>query len=162
MALRKIVTEGDPILAKRCREVPQVTDRIRQLLDDMVETMHEAQGVGLAGPQVGVLRRVVVVDIYDGNIYKLVNPVIVESEGDQYEEEGCLSVPGLVGKVHRPAYVKIEALDENGEKVVYEGTDLLARAFCHELDHLEGTLFNSKADDLYYPEEEEETEEEKA
>ena len=159
MALRKIVTEGDPILTKRCREVPQVTERVRQLIEDMVETMHDAQGVGLAAPQVGVLRRIVVVDVGDGNVYKLVNPVITESEGDQYEEEGCLSIPGLVGTVHRPARVKIAALNENGEKVEYEGTDLLARAFCHELDHLEGTLFNSKADDLHYPTDDEEEEE---
>ena len=156
MALRKIVTEGDPILAKRCREVPQITDRVRQLIDDMVETMHDAQGVGLAAPQVGVLRRVVVVDVGDGNVYELINPEIVESEGDQYGEEGCLSVPGLVGLVHRPEHVKVRALDRNGETVEYEGTELLARAFCHELDHLEGTLFNSKADDLHYPTEDEE------
>ncbi|MBR4149875.1 MAG: peptide deformylase [Firmicutes bacterium] len=158
MALRKIVTEGDPILTKRCREVPQVTDRVRQLIDDMVETMHDAEGIGLAAPQVGVLRRIIVVDVFDGNTYELINPEIVEQEGEQYEEEGCLSVPGLVGLVHRPAYVKVKGLDRNGEPVEYEGTDLLARAFCHEIDHLEGTLFNSKADDLHYPTEDEEEE----
>ena len=158
MALRKIVTEGDPILTKRCREVPQVTDRVRQLIDDMVETMHDAEGIGLAAPQVGVLRRIIVVDVFDGNTYELINPEIVEQEGEQYEEEGCLSVPGLVGMVHRPAYVKVKGLDRNGEPVEYEGTDLLARAFCHEIDHLEGTLFNSKADDLHYPTEDEEEE----
>jgi peptide deformylase len=159
MALRKIVTEGDPILAKRCKTVPEVTDRIRQLIDDMVETMHDAQGVGLAAPQVGILKRVVVVDVQDGNVYELVNPEIVESEGDQFGEEGCLSVPGLVGSVHRPERVKVSALDRNGERVEYEGTGLLARAFCHELDHLEGTLFNSKAEDLHYPSDDEEEEE---
>ena len=158
MALRKIVTEGDPILTKRCREVPQVTDRVRQLIDDMVETMHDAEGIGLAAPQVGVLRRIIVVDVFDGNTYELINPEIVEQEGEQYEEEGCLSVPGLVGMVHRPAYVKVKGLDRNGEPVEYEGTDLLAMAFCHEIDHLEGTLFNSKADDLHYPTEDEEEE----
>ena len=158
MALRKIVTEGDPILTKRCREVPQVTDRVRQLIDDMVETMHDAEGIGLAAPQVGVLRRIIVVDVFDGNTYELINPEIVEQDGEQYEEEGCLSVPGLVGMVHRPAYVKVKGLDRNGEPVEYEGTDLLARAFCHEIDHLEGTLFNSKADDLHYPTEDEEEE----
>ncbi len=158
MALRKIVTEGDPILTKRCREVPQVTDRVRQLIDDMVETMHDAEGIGLAAPQVGVLRRIIVVDVFDGNVYELINPEIVEQEGEQYEEEGCLSVPGLVGMVHRPAYVKVKGLDRNGEPVEYEGTDLLARAFCHEIDHLEGILFNSKADDLHYPTEDEEEE----
>ena len=158
MALRKIVTEGDPILAKRCREVPAVTDRVRQLIDDMVETMHDAEGIGLAAPQVGVLRRIIVVDVFDGNVYELINPEIVEQEGEQYEEEGCLSVPGLVGLVHRPAYVKVRGLDRNGKPVEYEGRELLARAFCHELDHLEGTLFNSKADDLHYPTEDEEEE----
>ncbi len=158
MALRKIVTEGDPILTKRCREVPQVTDRVRQLIDDMVETMHDAEGIGLAAPQVGVLRRIIVVDVFDGNTYELINPEIVEQEGEQFEEEGCLSVPGLVGMVHRPAYVKVKGLDRNGEPVEYEGRDLLARAFCHEIDHLEGTLFNTKAEDLHYPTEDEEEE----
>ena len=155
MALRTIVEKGDPILEKKSREVTEINGRILQLIDDMTETMRSASGVGIAAPQVGVLRRIVVIEL-DDVLYELINPVIIESEGDQYEEEGCLSLPGLVGRVHRPAYVKVKALNRNGEEVTYEGTDLLARAFCHELDHLDGVLYDSKADDLHYPEDEEE------
>ena len=154
MALRKIVTEGDPILAKKCRPVEKVDKHLLELLDDLAETMHNAEGVGLAAPQVGILRRICVVDIGEG-VIELINPELVESEGDQYEEEGCLSVPGLVGSCHRPAYVKVKSLDRSGNTIFYEGTELLARAFCHEMDHLDGILFNSKADNLYYPEDEE-------
>ena len=147
MALRNIVVEGDPCLGKIAKEVRDVNDHVREIIDDMVETMRNAQGVGLAAPQIGVLRRIVVIEV-DGQLYELVNPVIVEKEGDQFEEEACLSVPGLAGRVHRPAYVKVQALDRNGELKTYEGTELLARAFCHELDHLDGILYNSKAEDI--------------
>ena len=158
MALRNIVKVGDPVLNKKSRIVEKFDDRLSTLIDDMFETMYNAEGVGLAAPQVGMIKRVVVIDVGDGPI-ELVNPEITLAEGEQRESEGCLSIPGLVGTVHRPARVKISALNENGEKVEYEGTDLLARAFCHELDHLEGTLFNSKADDLHYPTDDEEEEE---
>ncbi len=157
MALRTIVEKGDPLLNKKSREVTEINERILQLLDDMIETMRSANGVGIAAPQVGVLRRVVVVEL-DDVLYELINPVILEAEGDQYGEEGCLSLPGLVGSVHRPQYVKIEAQGRDGEKHVYEGRDLLARAFCHELDHLEGVLYDEKADNLHYPEQDDEEE----
>ena len=147
MGLRQIRKEGDPILRKKSREVTEVDDRIRDLLDDLTETMRSVQGVGLAAPQVGILRRVVVVEV-DGILYELVNPVILETDGEQFEDEACLSCPGKQGKVHRPAYVKIEALDRNGQKVVYEGEELLARAFCHERDHLDGILFVDKAEEI--------------
>jgi len=147
MALREIRTEEDPILRKTCREVTEVNDRIRFLIDDLVDTMREAQGVGLAAPQVGVLRRVVVIEV-DGVLYELVNPVIVESDGEMFEEEACLSCPGKSGFVHRPAHVVVEALDRNGKKVRYEGEGLLAKAFCHELDHLDGILYIDKAEQI--------------
>ncbi len=147
MALREIRKEGDPVLRKKSREVTEVNDRIRELIDDLTETMRSVAGVGLAAPQVGVLRRVVVVEVED-QLYELVNPVIVETSGEQFEDEACLSCPGKQGAVHRPAYVKIEALDRNGNKVSYEGDGLLARAFCHETDHLDGILFIDKAEEI--------------
>ena len=148
MALRNIVKEGDPVLRKVSREVTDVNDRIRALIDDLTETMRNAEGVGLAAPQVGVLRRVVVVEV-DGQLFELVNPKVVETEGEQYEEEACLSVPGESGMVRRPARVKVEALDRDGNKVSYEGTELLARAFCHEIDHLDGILYIDKAEEVF-------------
>lgn len=147
MALREIRKEGDPILRKTSREVTEINDRIRELLDDLTETMRSVNGVGLAAPQVGILRRVVVVEV-EGELFELINPEIVEQEGDQFEEEACLSCPGKQGKVHRPAYVKITALDRNGNRCYYEGEDLLARAFCHERDHLDGILYVDKAEDV--------------
>lgn len=147
MGLRQIRKEGDSVLRKKCREVTDVNDRIRELLDDLTETMRSVQGVGLAAPQVGVLRRVVVVEV-EGQLYELVNPVVVKAEGDQFEDEACLSCPGKQGSVHRPAYVKVEALDRNGNKVSYEGEELLARAFCHEIDHLDGILYIDKAEEI--------------
>lgn len=147
MALRTIREEGDSVLRKKCREVTEINDRILEILDDLTETMRDAQGVGLAAPQVGILRRIEVVEV-DGVLYELINPVIVEAEGDQYEYEACLSCPGKQAKVHRPAHVKIEALDRNGNKVSYEGEDLLARAFCHETDHLDGILYVDKAEEV--------------
>ena len=144
MALRNIVKEGDEILTKRAKEVTEVNDRIRQLLDDMIETMRENDGIGLAAPQVGVLRRVFVVELED-KIYELINPEIVKTEGTQTVEEGCLSVPGCVGTVERPAYIKMKGLDRNGHEIEVEGTELLAVALSHEYDHLEGILFVDKA-----------------
>ena len=142
MALREIRTEGDPVLQKVCRPVKQMTPRLRVLIDDMLDTMYEAEGVGLAAPQVGVLRRIVVIDVGEGPII-LVNPEMVEKDGEQTGDEGCLSVPGMAGQVTRPAHVKVKGLNEDMEPVEYEGEGLLARAFCHELDHLEGVMYTS-------------------
>ena len=162
MALRQIRTLGDPVLEKKCREVKEMTPRLKELVDDMLETMYQAEGVGLAAPQVGVLRRIVVIDVGEGPIV-MVNPQIVEQSGEQCGQEGCLSVPGQAGEVTRPNYVKAQALDVNMQPFEVEGTELLARAICHELDHLEGIMYVTKVNgDLYNvedaPEEEEETE----
>ena len=140
MAIRNIRELGDEILRKNCREVKEVTPRIRELIQDMYDTMYEAQGVGLAAPQVGILKRIVTIDVGEGPIV-LINPEILETSGEQTGEEGCLSVPGMSGLVTRPNYVKVKALDINMEEVEYEGTELLARAFCHELDHLDGKMY---------------------
>lgn len=144
MALRNIVTEGDEILTKRAKEVPEITERIIELLDDMAETMRENDGVGLAAPQVGVMRRIFIVEI-DDVLYEMINPQIVSIDGVQMSDEGCLSLPGYVGKVERPARITMKALDRSGKPIEVEGTELLAVALCHEYDHLEGILFNSKA-----------------
>ena len=143
MAIRIIRKEGDPILRKISRVVDKIDDRIIILLDDMRETMYDAEGAGLAAPQVGVLRRVVIIDVGEGLI-ELINPEIIYQDGSQCEEEGCLSLPGVTGKVVRPNIVKIKGLDRKGEEVVLEGKELLARAFCHEVDHLDGILFIDK------------------
>ena len=140
MALRTIRVEGDPVLTKISRPVDKMTPRIHDLITDMLDTMYEAMGVGLAAPQVGILKRVVVIDVGDGPII-LINPEIIEKSGEQTGDEGCLSVPGMSGQVTRPDYVKVKALNEDMEEVVYEGEGLLARAFCHELDHLDGHLY---------------------
>ena len=140
MALRTIRTEGDPVLSKKCRPVEEITPRIRELISDMMETMYDACGVGLAAPQVGILKRIVVIDVGDGPII-LINPEITETSGEQTGEEGCLSVPGMSGQVTRPNYVKVKALDMDMKEVEYEGEELLARAFCHELDHLDGKMY---------------------
>lgn len=140
MALRTIRTEGDPVLAKKSRPVTEMTQKIRDLIMDMLDTMYDAMGVGLAAPQVGILKRIVVIDVGDGPIV-LINPEILETSGEQTGEEGCLSVPGMSGQVTRPNYVKVRALDINMEEVEYEGTELLARAFCHEIDHLDGKMY---------------------
>lgn len=140
MALRTIRTEGDPVLAKKCRPVDEITPRIRELITDMLETMYDACGVGLAAPQVGILKRIVVIDVGEGPII-LINPEIVETSGEQTGEEGCLSVPGMSGQVTRPNHVKVKALDMDMKEVEYEGEELLARAFCHELDHLDGKMY---------------------
>ncbi len=142
MAIRKIRLEGDSVLAKKCRPVEVMTDKIHELIGDMLDTMYEHNGVGLAAPQVGILKRIVVVDVGDGPIV-MINPQILESDGEEIMDEGCLSVPGMAGQVARPGYVKVRALDEDMEEVVLEGTELLARAFCHEIDHLEGIMYTS-------------------
>ena len=141
MAIRKIRTIGDDILRKHCKPVKEMTPRIQDLIEDMFETMYEACGVGLAAPQVGVLKQIVVIDVEDGNQYVLINPVITETSGSQTGSEGCLSVPGMAGQVTRPNYVKVKAMDEDMNEVIYEGTELLARAFCHEIDHLDGKMY---------------------
>ncbi len=140
MAIREIVKEGDPCLAKVCRPVEKFDERLWMLLDDMAETMHTADGVGLAAPQVGILRRAVTIDIGDG-LLELINPKVVEAEGEQQEAEGCLSCPGVYGITSRPYRVRVEALDRHGKPFSVEGEDLLARALCHEIDHLDGILF---------------------
>ncbi len=143
MALRQIRVDGDPILTKKCREVKEMTPRLKELVGDMLETMYEAQGVGLAAPQVGVLRRIVVIDVGEGPIV-LVNPKIVTQDGEQEGNEGCLSVPGKAGVVVRPNHVVAEGFDENMNPVTIEGTELLARAICHELDHLDGVMYTTR------------------
>lgn len=145
MAVREIRTQGDEVLKKVCKEVTIMTPRTQILIEDMIETMYEAMGVGLAAPQVGILKRIVVIDVGDGPIV-LVNPVILETGGEQTGDEGCLSVPGKAGQVTRPNYVKVKAFDENMKEVVYEGEGLLARAFCHEIDHLDGHLYVEKVE----------------
>ena len=142
MAIRNLRYEGDEILEKVSREVEEVNDKIRELLDDMMDTMHKFNGVGLAAPQVGVLKRVIVIDLYDeGGQFKLVNPVIIKQKGDQECEEGCLSFPNKFGKVHRTKEVVVEALNKKKKKVRIKAKDLLAQALCHEIDHLNGKLF---------------------
>ncbi|OPJ56905.1 peptide deformylase [Alkalithermobacter paradoxus] len=140
MALRIIKKDNDPVLRKKSRVVENIDQKIITLLEDMAETMYHADGVGLAAPQIGILKRVIVVDVGDGLI-ELINPEIIEQRSSQTGEEGCLSVPGKYGKVKRPLYVKVRGLNRNGETVIVEGKDLLARALCHEIDHLDGILF---------------------
>ena len=143
MALRNIREIGDPVLTKRAKEVTEMTDRLRELIHDMKDTLYDAQGVGLAAPQVGVLKRIVLIDVSEeqNDLHVLINPVLVETSGEQEGYEGCLSVPGKMGIVKRPSYAKAVALDENMQPTEIEGTDLLARAICHELDHLDGNLY---------------------
>lgn len=159
MALRNIREIGDSVLGKKCKEVTEMTPRIKQLIEDMLETMYEENGVGLAAPQVGILKRIVVIDVTGENPYVLINPRIVETSGEQTGQEGCLSVPGKYGIVTRPNYAKVVALDENMQPFELEGTELLARAICHELDHLEGILYVEKVEgelkEVSYDEEEE-------
>ncbi|WP_411337505.1 peptide deformylase [Ruminococcus gauvreauii] len=140
MAIRNIRKMGDRVLTKKCRPVEEMTPRIRELIGDMLDTMYQEYGVGLAASQVGVLKRIVVIDVGEGP-HILVNPVIVETSGEQTGDEGCLSLPGKTGTVTRPNYAKVEALNENMEPIVLEGTELLARAICHECDHLDGIMY---------------------
>ncbi len=162
MALREIREYGDDVLARPCKEVKEVTPRIRELIDDMFETMYEANGVGLAAPQVGILKRIVVIDVTGEDPYILINPKILETSGEQCGPEGCLSVPGKSGIVTRPNYVKATALDINMRPYEIEGEELLARAICHELDHLDGHLYVEKVEgelmDVTPPAEQEEEE----
>ncbi len=159
MAIRKIREMGDSVLNKQCKEVTQMTPRIRELIEDMLDTMYEADGVGLAAPQVGILKRIVVIDTTGEGAYVLINPRIVETGGEQTGQEGCLSVPGKSGIVTRPNYVKAVALDMDMNPIELEGTELLARAICHELDHLDGHLYVEKVEgdlmDVVYDDEEE-------
>lgn len=145
MAIRNIRTEEDEVLRKRCREITEMTPKLATLIDDMLETMYEANGVGLAAPQVGILKKVVVIDVGDGP-YILINPVILETDGSQTGGEGCLSLPGKTATVTRPNYVKVRALGRDMKEYELEGTELLARAICHECDHLDGVLYTDKAE----------------
>ena len=158
MAIRKIRTMGDKILTKKCRQVEEVTPRIRQLVEDMLDTMYDACGVGLAAPQVGVLKRIVVIDVGEGPLV-LINPVITQTSGEQTGEEGCLSLPGKSGVVTRPNLVTVKAWNENMEEITVTGEGLLARAICHECDHLEGIMYvehvEGEVHDVEYDSEEE-------
>lgn len=149
MAIRKIREIGDDILTKVSREVKKVDQRLQVLIDDMLDTMYDAEGVGLAAPQIGVLKRVVVIDVSEerDNPIILINPEIIETEGCQIGDEGCLSIPGKVGTVERPNYVKVKAYDRDMKEFIIEGTELLARALCHEIDHLDGILYSEKVQD---------------
>ena len=157
MALRNIRIQGDPVLAKTCREITEMTEKLEILIEDMLETMYEANGVGLAAPQVGILKRLVVMDCGDGPIV-MINPVILETSGEQTGDEGCLSLPGKAGQVTRPNYVKARYLDEDMEECEIEATELLARCICHELDHLDGHMYTEHVEgelyDVTYEEEE--------
>ncbi|MDO5019805.1 MAG: peptide deformylase [Lachnospiraceae bacterium] len=141
MAIRNVRKIGDPVLNKVCKEVREVNDRTRELIDDMFDTMYEADGVGLAAPQVGILKRIVVIDVTGEDPILLINPVILSIDGEQTGYEGCLSVPGKTGVVTRPNHVKVKAYNADMEEFTLEGEELLARAICHELDHLEGKLY---------------------
>ncbi len=145
MALRNIRVAGDEVLNKVCREVKENSPKLQTLIDDMFDTMYNAMGVGLAAPQVGILKRVVVIDA-DDNPYVLINPEIIETKGTQTGNEGCLSVPGKAGIVTRPNYVKVKALDRNFKEFILEGEELLARAICHECDHLDGHIYTEKVE----------------
>ena len=159
MALRTIRVQGDPVLEKVCKPVKEMTPKIGELIEDMLDTMYEANGVGLAAPQVGILKRIVVIDVGEGPIV-MINPVILETFGEQTGDEGCLSIPGKAGQVTRPNYVKARAYDENMEEYEIEGTELLARAICHETDHLDGHLYVEKVEgglhDVSYEDDEQE------
>ena len=145
MALRNIRILGDEILKKQAKEVTEMTPKIEELIDDMFETMYDANGCGLAAPQVGIRKRIVVIDCGDQPLV-LFNPEILETSGEQTGQEGCLSVPGKVGIVTRPNYAKVKALDENMDEIIVEGTELLARCLCHEIDHLNGIMYVDKAE----------------
>lgn len=147
MAIRNIRVDGDSVLRKVCKPVREMNYRTSVLIDDMFDTMNDANGVGLAAPQVGILKRIVVIDIGDGNPLTLINPEIIEEEGEQVGNEGCLSLPGLVGTVKRPMRIVCKALDREMNEIIVEGEELLARAICHEIDHLEGILYKDKTED---------------
>lgn len=157
MALRTIRIQGDPVLEKKCREITEMSEKIQVLIDDMLETMYESNGVGLAAPQVGILKRLVVMDCGDGPIV-MINPQIIETSGEQTADEGCLSLPGKAAQVTRPNFVKARFLDEDMEECEIEAEGLLARCICHECDHLDGHMYTEKAEgpvhDVKYEEEE--------
>ncbi len=158
MAILNIVKEGDPLLSKTSRRVDEITPRIITLLDDMRQTLHDANGAGLAAVQVGVLRRIVLVEYEEGNTLELINPEIISTEGEQTGLEGCLSLPGKWGVVTRPETVTVKAMNREGKEVTYTASGLGARAFCHELDHLDGIIYTDRADRMLTPEEIEELE----
>ncbi|MGN1095481.1 MAG: peptide deformylase [Eubacteriales bacterium] len=153
MAKLRILKDDDPTLRKKCRPVEIITDRTKTLLDDMLETMRKADGVGLAAPQIGVLRRIVVIEVTPGEVLELINPEIIATSGTQTGYESCLSLPGRTGVCTRPNFVRVKALDRNGNERIYEGKELLARCFCHELDHLDGVLYPDRAERMLTPEE---------
>lgn len=158
MAIRFIVKDPDPVLREHAKPVPKITPNVQKLLDDMADTMYDAQGVGLAAPQVGILKRVIVMDCGEehGGLIELVNPEIIAKEGEQFGPEGCLSIPGLQGDVRRALKCTVKGWDRNGNEIVIEGTDLLARCIQHEVDHLNGVLFTDLAESVYRPAPEEE------
>lgn len=152
MAIRIIIKDTDPLLRETSKQVTEITPRVHKLLDDMADTMYDAEGVGLAAPQISILKRVVVIDVGEGLI-ELINPEIIDESGEQLGPEGCLSVPGLLGNVNRADYVKVKALDRNGKEFIIEGNGLLARALQHEIDHLNGILFTDLAKEIFKQEE---------
>ena len=147
MALRNIRVDGDEVLRKKSKDVGDIDDRIRMILDDMLETMRAYDGSGIAAPQVGILKRMFIAE-FEGQVIELINPEIIETEGTQTEDEGCLSVPGMIGAVERPAYIKMKGLNRDGEEVVYEGTGFLPIVLSHEYDHLDGILYTDKATNI--------------
>ncbi len=151
MALRNIVEEGDPILEKKCREVEIIDQRIETIVEDMIDTMHHGNGVGLAAPQVGLLKRIFVAEPEEGNVIVCINPIIIEKKGEQVGYEGCLSVPGYVGKVTRPQRLKLRYQNREGGLETEEFFDFAAVVMAHELDHLEGILYTTKAEDIHIP-----------
>jgi peptide deformylase len=156
MAIRNVVKEGDPILRKKCREITEVNDHIRMTMEDMLETMRAEMGVGIAGPQVGVMRRMFVAEPEPDRVYFMINPEITEREGTQTGDEACLSVPGLCGTVERPEKIKITALDLDGNRQEYEFEGFDAVVMCHEYDHLDGILYTDKATNIRNPQDDEE------
>ncbi len=156
MAIRNVVKEGDPILRKKCREITEVNDRIRMTMEDMLDTMRAEMGVGIAGPQVGVMRRMFVAEPEPDRVYFMINPEITEREGTQTGDEACLSVPGLCGTVERPEKIKITALDLDGNRQEYEFEGFDAVVMCHEYDHLDGILYTDKATNIRNPQDDEE------
>lgn len=156
MAIRIILKDSDPVLREKAKPIPSITPNVQKLLDDMTDTMYENAGVGLAAPQIGILKRAIVMDCGEehGGLIQLINPEIVSKEGEQFGREGCLSVSGLVGDVRRAQKCAVKGLDRDGKEVVIEGTDLLARCIQHEVDHLNGVLFTDVAERIYRPEEE--------
>ncbi|SDD98489.1 peptide deformylase [Paenibacillus sp. UNCCL117] len=151
MAIKIIVKDPDPVLREVCKPVPKITPNIVKLLDDMADTMYDAEGVGLAAPQIGILKRVIVMDCGEehGGLIELINPEIIELEGEQFGAEGCLSIPGLRGDVKRAARAKVKGLNRDGEEIIVEGTELLARCIQHEVDHLDGILYTDLAETVY-------------